>query len=282
MWGNKQKQKSKKIKRWFFIGTLILLVVFLSYTYERRLQNKLAVEAARAKAALSAEKSITLIEGWNLKEIQTYLVKRGFADAKDLTSLKMKDYRGDYLFMADAPANASLEGYFFPDTYRVYASSTLDDIVKKSLDNFQSKFTADFLMEAKRQNKSVYQILTMASVLEKEVKSESDMKIVSGVFWNRIKNGQALQSCASLAYILGVNKPQYSYEETRTPSAYNTYLNKGLPPGPICSPSLKAIRAALYPTQNDYNYFLSDPATGKTIFSKTYEEHLRNKNKYLK
>jgi len=282
MWGNKKQQKNKTIRRWLFVGALILVVAFLSYSYERRLQNKLAAEAARAREALTAEKSITLIEGWNLQEIQDYLVKKDFTDADKLTSLKIKDYRDNYLFMADAPANASLEGYFFPDTYRVYASSTIDDIVKKSLDNFEKKFSADFLMEAKRQNKSVYQILTMASILEKEVKSEDDMKIVSGVFWNRIKNGQPLESCASLAYILGQNKPQYSYAETRTPSAYNTYLNKGLPPGPICNPSLKAVRAALYPTMTDYNYFLSDPATGKTIFSKTYEEHLRNKAKYLK
>jgi len=283
MFHHGQKQKRKKIKHWIIVIGLVIAVAFLACAYNRHEQKRSAAEAAaKIKVSQREEKTIKLIEGWNLKDIQAYLLKQGFADAKNLTSLKVKDYRDNYLFMADAPDKASLEAYIFPDTYRIYASSTLNDIIEKTLANFEKKFTAEFLMEAKRQNKSVYQILTMASVLEKEVRSASDMKIVSGIFWNRIKIGQALQSCATLAYILGENKPQYSFAETRTDSPYNTYINKGLPPGPICSPSLKAITAALYPTANDYNYFLSDPATGKTIFSKTYEEHLRNKNKYLK
>ncbi len=277
------RKKNKKIKRLIIVIAIILVLMFLAYSAYRYEQKKAAAaNAARIKATQRVEKSLTLIEGWNLKDMQSYLTKQSVVDAKDLTSLKIKDYRGAYLFMADAPAKASLEGYIFPDTYRVYASSTLDEIIQKTLANFEKKFSADFLMEAKRQKKSVYEILTMASILEKEVRGASDMKIVSGIFWDRIKNGQALQSCATLAYILGANKPQYSFAETRTDSAYNTYLNKGLPPGPICNPSLKAITAALYPTPSDYNYFLSDPATGQTIFSKTYEEHLRNKNKYIK
>ena len=108
------------------------------------------------------------------------------------------------------------------------------------------------------------------------------MKIVSGIFWQRIKNNQALQSCATLAYILGINKPQYSWQDTKIDSPYNTYLHRGLPPTPISNPSLKAIKAAIYPEYTDYNYFLSDPKTSKTIFSKTYAEHLRQQRKYLK
>jgi UPF0755 protein len=122
----------------------------------------------------------------------------------------------------------------------------------------------------------------MASVIEKEVRSANDMKIVSGIFWNRIKNGQALESCATLAYILGVNKSQYSYEDTRINSPYNTYINRGLPAGPIANPGLKAIEAAIYPEDTAYNYFLTASETGETIFSKTYQEHLNNKNKYIK
>jgi UPF0755 protein len=122
----------------------------------------------------------------------------------------------------------------------------------------------------------------MASIIEKEVRSTSDMKIVSGIFWNRIKNGQALQSCATLAYVLGVNKAQYSLEDTKVDSLYNTYKYRGLPPGPIANPGLDAITAAIYPESTNYNYFLSDPATGKTIYSKTLDEHNANKYKYLK
>jgi UPF0755 protein len=108
------------------------------------------------------------------------------------------------------------------------------------------------------------------------------MKIVSGIFWDRIKNGEALGSCATLAYILGVNKPQYSLEDTRIESPYNTYKYRGLPPGPIANPGFNAINAAIYPEFTDYNYFLSDPETGKTIYSRTLDEHNANKYRYLK
>jgi UPF0755 protein len=106
--------------------------------------------------------------------------------------------------------------------------------------------------------------------------------MVADIFWRRIKNGQRLESCATLAYILGQNKPQYSFEDTRINSPYNTYINSGLPPGPIGSPSLKAIKAAIYPTPNNYNFFLSRPDNGETIFSRNFEEHKINKAKFLK
>ena len=122
----------------------------------------------------------------------------------------------------------------------------------------------------------------MASILEKEVRSEQDMKIVSGIFWDRIKIGQALQSCATLAFVLGVNKVQYTYTDTQIISPYNTYKHKGLPPGPISNPGLKALNAAVEPIKTEYNYFLSRPDTGETVFAKTLDQHNANKAKYLK
>jgi len=121
----------------------------------------------------------------------------------------------------------------------------------------------------------------MASIIEKEVRSVDDMEIVSGIFWNRIKNNQALESCATLAYIIGESKSQYSIEDTQINSPYNTYRNRGLTPGPISNPGLRAINAAIYPKDTNYNYFLTDPKTKKTIFSKTFEEHKKNKSIYL-
>ena len=169
----------------------------------------------------------------------------------------------------------------FPDTYRIYIDADLDDIIRKMLGNFDGKLTAKMREDISKQGKTIYEIVTMASLIEKEVRTEKDMKIVSGIFWNRIKNGQALQSCASLAYILGVNKAQYTTEDTKIISPYNTYQNPGLPPGPISNPGIQAIKAAIYPTDTDYNYFLTNPANGETIFSKTFNEHIKNKNKYL-
>jgi len=121
----------------------------------------------------------------------------------------------------------------------------------------------------------------MASIIEKEVKSEEDRAIVSGIFWKRIENKYPLESCATIAYVLGVDKKQYSYDDTRTASPYNTYIHTGLPPAPINNPGISAIKAALNPEYTDYNFFLSAP-DGTTIFSKTFEEHQNNKARYLK
>jgi UPF0755 protein len=233
------------------------------------------------------EKNILIKEGMRLTEINKYLQDNKMLadDCSPFFSTyisKLPDNLKNYDFLREAPTKVDLEGYFFPDTYRVFADATCEELITKALNNFNNKFDAEMRAEVKRQNKTIFQILTMASVLEKEVKSEADMKIVSGIFWDRIKNGQRLESCATLAYILGENKPQYTLADTQIDSPYNTYRNDGLPPTPINNPGLKAIRAAIYPTKTDYNYFLSRPDTGETVFGKTFEEHKANKAKYLK
>jgi UPF0755 protein len=193
-----------------------------------------------------------------------------------------EDYSKDFSFLKDKPKNKNLEGYLFPDTYRFFTDVSGEEVILKMLSNFDNKLAPKMREDISSQGKTIFEIITMASVIEKEVRSEKDMKIVSGIFWDRIKNGQALESCATLAYILGVNKPQYSYEDTRIKSPYNTYINRGLPAGPIANPGIKAIEAAIYPEYTGYNYFLTASETGETIFSRTYEEHLINKNKYIK
>ncbi|MFH0972929.1 MAG: endolytic transglycosylase MltG [Patescibacteria group bacterium] len=238
--------------------------------------------------AISQEKSIRIIEGWNNKDMAAYFEKNNIISAKDfiaLVSLPLSQWKFNFAkpnFLNDAPKQATLEGYLFPDTYRIFNNTTGDGIIAKMLVNFDKKLTREIKEEIKKQKKTIYEIVTMASIIEKEVKSTDDMKIVSGIFWNRIKNEQAMQSCATLAYILAVNKVQYSLEDTKIDSLYNTYKYKGLPPGPIANPGLNAMRAAVYPEATDYNYFLNDPKTSKTIYSKTIHEHNRNKYKYLK
>ncbi len=237
--------------------------------------------------AIKQEKEIKIIEGWDIQEINDYLKKEKIQKNDDFLNLAQKNInfwqnKFDYPFLRLLPKQANLEGFLFPDTYRIYNNADVDDIIAKMLANFNSKLSPEILTDIKKQNKSLYEIITMASIIQKEVRSTEDMKIVSGIFWNRIKNKQALQSCATLAYILGEDKAQYSLEDTKIKSPYNTYQNRGLPPGPICNPGLEAIKAAVYPEETDYNYFLSSFKDGKTIFSKTYAEHLRNKEKYLK
>ncbi|MFA4941921.1 MAG: endolytic transglycosylase MltG [Patescibacteria group bacterium] len=267
------------------------------YILNPRLTIKEIVKVLTKGETLSDEKIIKIIEGWNTREISQYFEREGMFQSEELLELvgfpqvdyrnnkempNPKDYSSSFEFLQDKPSYYGLEGYLFPDTYRIFKDASLDDIVLKMLSNFDKKLTPAMRADIKKQGKSIYEIVSMASIVEKEVRSEDDMKIVSGIFWDRIKNKQALESCATLAYVLGINKSQYTTEDTKIDSPYNTYQNRGLPPGPISNPGLKAITAAIYPTYTGYNYFLSRPDTGETVFSKTYQEHLANKAKYLK
>jgi UPF0755 protein len=234
------------------------------------------------------EKDILIKEGTTLKEINKYLQDNKLL-AQDCTKLfstyisKLPpELLDNYDFLKEAPTRVDLEGFIFPDTYRVFANATCADLITKALNNFNNKFDTNLRAEAKQQNKSIWQVLIMASILEKEVKTEADMKIVAGIFWDRIANGQRLESDATLAYGLGDSKSNHNAAELQSDSPYNTYRRDGLPPTPIDNPGLTAIRAALYPTKSDYNYFLTRPDTGETVFAKTFAEHKANKLKYLK
>lgn len=223
---------------------------------------------------------ITFPEGWDSKKMAERLSSNGFSGDEFLEIAKNPPFEltNKYSFFSMLPKGVSLEGYLFPDTYFFSQKLKTEDVAKKIIANFDNQLTADLREEIKKQGKTLPDIITMASIIEKEVKSDEDRKMISGIFWNRIKNGQPLQSCATIAYILGTSKEQYSFEDTRIESPYNTYLNAGLPPGPISNPGILSIKAAIYPEETNYNYFLSDPKTGKTVFSRTIEEH--NANKY--
>jgi UPF0755 protein len=201
---------------------------------------------------------VTIPEGWTNQQIEDRLISLGMLSKNGVLPLEF-------------------QGYLFPDTYYFEKDSSVETIIKKMRDNFDEKIKSLVIERPK-----IYDILKMASILEKEIISDEDRAIVSGIFWKRIKNKYPLESCATVAYVLGVDKWRYSYEDTRIKSPYNTYINIGLPPTPINNPGLSAIRAAIYPKESDYNFFLTDPETGKTIFSKTFQEHNANKRKYFK
>lgn len=292
----------KKPSTWWVWCLAILMIGGLSWSLAY-VSNKLEARQARRQywqdqTAQQADKTVTIIEGWNSRQIAEKLANSqlGFSvddflkiagqPKKNYQSLPAnqwpEDFSDNYEFLKDKPKQVGLEGYLFADTYRFRPSSSPKEVIIKLLDNFDQQLNTKMRQDIEQQGRTIYQIITMASLLEKEVKTEQDMKIVADIFWRRIKNGQRLESCATLAYILGQNKPQYSFEDTRINSPYNTYINSGLPPGPIGSPSLKAIKAAIYPTPNNYNFFLSRPDNGETIFSRNFEEHKINKAKFLK
>jgi UPF0755 protein len=223
---------------------------------------------------------ITFPEGWDAQKMSERLTANDLPGAEFLTLTQKiwPQWRKSFDFLVDLPADASLEGFLFPDTYYFDPNASAESIIEKMLMNFGKKIDAELRNAVKNKAPSLYAAVTLASIVENEVRSESDRQMVSDIFLRRLAIGQPLQSDATIQYILGIDKIQHTFEETRVVSPYNTYINPGLPPGPIGNPGLMAVHSAIFPKGNSYFYFLSDPNTGETIFSVTYEEHLRNKN----
>lgn len=241
------------------------------------------------------ENTITIIEGWDLGDIGRYLENSGFAQAEELHKLagfpatdyrglkalsRPKDFSEEYKILKDKPAYVGLEGYLFPDTYRIFADATTEDIISKMLENFNNKLSPELRAEISRQNKTIFEIITMASILEQEVQSEKDKQLVADLFWRRLDAGMPLQADSTVNYITRAGRTQATYKDLEVDSYFNTYKYRGLPLGPICNPGIASIKAAIYPAANDYWYFLTTPER-QVIYSTNFEEHKDNKNKYL-
>lgn len=227
---------------------------------------------------------ITIIEGWNKTEIANYLEEKGIVKSQDfLEKIKLIYWREKYEFLKqiDNFYAKDLEGYLFPDTYFVKKGVGVKEIVEMMLENFDKKLSKELREEIERQKKTIFEIIIMASMLEKEVKTLEDKKLVSGILWKRLENKIPLQVDATITYITGKKTTKISKEDLQIDSPYNTYKYLGLPPGPISNPGLESILAAIYPIESEYWYYLSTPE-GKTIFSKTLKEHNLAKAEYLK
>ena len=182
----------------------------------------------------------------------------------------------DYAFLSEVPAGQSLEGYLFPDTYRVWQDDLPEGLVRKQLSILEQRVIDDFAEEQVASGMSWHEILTLASIVEAEVRQPETRKIVAGIFLNRLRDGMRIQSDATINYIVGEGRDRATFEDLQIDSAYNSYERDGLPPGPIGNPSLSSIIAVLEPTDTDYYFFLTD-AEGKIYYAKTYQEHLANK-----
>lgn len=223
---------------------------------------------------------VTFPEGWESKKMAERLTANSLpgADFLALAQTPKAEWRERFDFLKEIPEDASLEGFLFPDTYLFDREASAQTIIEKMLTNFEKKWNTSFRTTARDENKNIYEIVTLASIVENEVKSNADRAMVADLFLRRLSIGQALQSDATLQYILGLDKVKHSFEETRTESPYNTYVNPGLPPGPIGNPGTSSLQATLFPKKNPYFYFLNDTETGETIFSVTFEEHVKNKS----
>jgi UPF0755 protein len=241
------------------------------------------------------EKKITIIPGWDLKDIAEYFEKEGLStqdEFYDLAGVPASLYRGsvdngetlnsDLKIFDDKPKYASLEGYFAPDTYRIYKDSTLEDVVLKLIAERDGQITEEMYAQIKKSGRTFYEVLVVASLLEKEVRSTEDKAVVADIFWKRLDAGWPLQADSSVHYIVGTADSVFtSASDREVDSLWNTYKYPGLPRGPISNPSLESIVATIYPTHNDYWFFLTT-FEGDVKYATTLEQHNANVNKYLR
>ncbi len=243
-----------------------------------------ALQHGRAKTV-----TFTIRPGWRVEEVAEYLQTVGLSDfTKESFLQSTKTGKSELAFLQDRPkqATASLEGYLFPETYNVPVDTSVDGVLTLVLGTFDQRVTDEMRKAAAASKMTLYDVVTLASIVEREAAVPSERPLIASVYLNRLKKKQLLQADPTVQYALGyqasTNKWWKSpisldeYQNVRSP--YNTYLNGGLPPGPICSPSLDSIRAVLEPAQTDYYYFLGK-GDGSHVFSKTYEEHQQNMQK---
>lgn len=232
-------------------------------------------------AGISIGNMITIPEGYAIGQVGDILSKEGFVD-KALFMDELENGKFDQKFIEFLPEGPNrLEGYLFPETYEIPIDATEHEIINIMLNQFDALFIDEYYARADELGLSVNDIMTIASMIEREAAVSKDRPLVSSVVYNRIKQGMPLQFCSTVQYILGDQKARLSTEDTQIDSPYNTYINQGLPPGPICSPGIDSIKAALYPADTDYLYFVVDPEGERTHkFSKSYEEFLINKEAY--
>lgn len=225
----------------------------------------------------------TIAEGKNIYDIAYQLEKEGLVKKEDFLKACHDKRILDYYKI---PSN-SVEGYLFPSTYYIVKGNSAEKFVVMMIDTLFKNFPKEKLEERSKELKiNTHQLLTMASIVEKEMGPLDDPAMISSVYYNRLKINMRLQADPTTIYAMvlekgvPIEKPNLITSDLLMTHPYNTYMNTGLPPGPISSSGAKAINAALYPASTDYLFFVAD-GTGKHAFTKYYEEHLKNIDKYI-
>ncbi len=228
--------------------------------------------------------SVLIPEGYEFRMIVDKLSTELGLDKDKLIDIA-ENHDFNYKFLSDVPEDVKyrLEGYLFPATYTFNREATELEVLTAMLDKFDSVYTEESYAKAEELGMTTNQVITMASIIEREAASNEERDIIAGVFYNRLKQNMMFQSCATVQYILEERKPELLYSDLEVVSPYNTYKNMGLPPGPIASPGQLSIEAALNPVEHDYLFFVvSGNNDGKHVFSKTNAEHEAAKQEAFK
>lgn len=255
------------------------------YTFSTAQDEEEMMEILRTEGAKRETKTFTIIEGLTLAEVAKSLADQGMCTQTEFYSA-LDNTNWGYKFLESIPEvedrKIKYQGYLFPNTYEVYKDATAVDIIATMFNEMDKIWTDDYYAQAERLNMTVDEVITVASIIEKEVVSPAEQSLVSGVVYNRLDINMPLQMCSTIMYVLEVPRDRLFYADLEIESPYNTYRNSGLPIGPIANPGAGAIKAALYPDDNDYLYFvLKDDGSGTHEFNSSLSEHNSDKAKYV-
>ncbi|NLZ39189.1 MAG: endolytic transglycosylase MltG [Firmicutes bacterium] len=219
--------------------------------------------------------TVTIPEGYTVEQIARRLENSGLVDTERF--LELAKSMAPALGEVKSSQRYALEGYLFPDTYEFALDVTEEQIIERMQNRLAEVLTEDLRQRAQELGLSIHEVITLASLVEREVQVASEREIVAGVLHNRLKRKMPLQLCASVIYALGEHKTEITTQDTLVDSPYNTYQNLGLPPGPIASPGKSAITAVLYPADVDYLYYVvKGDGSGEHYFGRTLAEHEAN------
>lgn len=237
------------------------------------------IEPIEAGDVLVNTVRFTIPEGWNVEQIATALEAKGFVSKADFLKEVNEGEFPEFPFVAQIPQSHDrknrLEGYLFPETYEVKKGADAHEIISKMVGQFAKEFKPEWKETLKQRNLTVDQAVNLASIIEREVVADKERPIVAGVFFNRMRDGWMLQSCATVQFVLGKQRDRITFADLEIKSPYNTYINKGLPPGPIANPGRASLAAVVSPTKTDYFFFVTKKdGSSEHFFSKTLEEHL--------
>jgi UPF0755 protein len=235
------------------------------------LNKKLTLEELLQELQTNSQKyiKVTIPEGYTLKQIKNALLEYNLIEIDKFE--KALAQKSDFYYLRP---NNNFEGFFYPDTYFFTESQSESEII----DMFLNKFMDLYPKEKFPNKEKFYNRLILASIIEKEAATDDEKPLVASVFQNRLDINMKLQSDATLAFLFDYKRRKFYYKDLAIDSPYNSYKEKGLPPTPICSPGKIAISASLNPPKTDYFYFVISKEGDRHLFSKTYQEHLRNKN----
>lgn len=226
---------------------------------------------------------LTIPEGFTLYQIAQKIEKLGLGTKEEFIKVTEKHFNNNYNFDT-TDLYFKLEGYLYPDTYHFIKNQTVDDIVNQLAQTMDNMFTEKYTKKAKELGLSKHEVLTIASLIEREAKHDDERATISGVIHNRLKKDMLLQIDATVIYGEGKGKEHKTViykSELDKPNPFNTYTEIGLPPGPIASPGKESIKAALYPEKHNYLYYVLSPEEDGHVFNEIYEEHLKDRAKYM-